>query len=742
MRKFIFIIVVGSAVVFFWQPPAHSQWKMLNVPEVQGGASLAVIGNHLFAASRGIFRSMDSGESWIPIDSELGGYTFFEASGTDLYAGSTNSFAVYRSTDEGKSWDSVFINGVPVSRFTFMASGNVILAGTDSGYFHSSDNGVQWASMDTILPLYLNCITSDSDFVYAAGGTNEDNIYRSSDKGAHWIHTGGIRPDTAPAYSVTSMLSADGDIFAGVSGLGIYRSTDSGATWSLANNGLNSYLLQRHIASLISFGGNIYAGLDSGVFRTTNMGNSWEPADSGFTARIGVILISSFASIGNILFAGRMSNQFISDNVGVFRSTDSVRTWSPVNAGLSIRNFLRPFPMSLQDSILFEGSTAGDPYGDEIHPVFRSIDNGGNWDFIERYDIETLVMNNGNLFAGTANAQYDSASGVYRSTDLGENWLPCESTFWDSLFVGIVSSGWAGVNEISVTGDTVFAVANTGTYLPTETLIFRSTDRGVNWKNTDSGIHQGYSYDRIPFVFPAGVVFLSTDSGLYRSTNNGDFWVIDTDGIGVQIISSIVGSSGRFIAASDSGIYNTTDTGTHWAKMNALPGSNGEIAEHGNITFAATTKGLYLSSDSGIHWVKVDSGAIYESPFTSLAFNGSYLFAQGPYALFRRPLADFGVTAVNEKPVNILPFQLVLQQNYPNPFSGMTNIEYRIPNESAVTLTVYNSLGEEVAVPVNGRENAGAHDVSFDASQLPMGVYFCRLQAGTLTAARKMFVVR
>jgi hypothetical protein len=96
---------------------------------------------------------------------------------------------------------------------------------------------------------------------------------------------------------------------------------------------------------------------------------------------------------------------------------------------------------------------------------------------------------------------------------------------------------------------------------------------------------------------------------------------------------------------------------------------------------------------------------------------------------------------VNEKPANT-PAQLSLTQNYPNPFSATTNIEYGIPNEGYITLNVYNALGEEVATLVNGNVTVGTHNVLFDASGLPGGVYFYKVSAGESILMNKMFIVR
>ena len=93
-----------------------------------------------------------------------------------------------------------------------------------------------------------------------------------------------------------------------------------------------------------------------------------------------------------------------------------------------------------------------------------------------------------------------------------------------------------------------------------------------------------------------------------------------------------------------------------------------------------------------------------------------------------------------------LPKEFILSQNYPNPFNPTTKITYSIPsnvlNGLKVNLSVYNILGQEVAVLVNSVQNAGNYEVEFNASNLSSGAYLYRLSAGAFIQTSKMILMK
>lgn len=89
-----------------------------------------------------------------------------------------------------------------------------------------------------------------------------------------------------------------------------------------------------------------------------------------------------------------------------------------------------------------------------------------------------------------------------------------------------------------------------------------------------------------------------------------------------------------------------------------------------------------------------------------------------------------------------LPIQFILSQNYPNPFNPTTQISYTLPKASTVTLTVYDILGQQRAMLVNEKQEAGEHSVSWNALNIPSGVYFYRIVAGNFVQTKKMVLMK
>ena len=89
-----------------------------------------------------------------------------------------------------------------------------------------------------------------------------------------------------------------------------------------------------------------------------------------------------------------------------------------------------------------------------------------------------------------------------------------------------------------------------------------------------------------------------------------------------------------------------------------------------------------------------------------------------------------------------LPATFELLPNHPNPFNPSTIITYSIPEQAPVTLSVYNMLGQQVKTLVNETIEAGHHEVIFDATGLPSGMYLYRLVAPGVNITQTMLLLK
>jgi hypothetical protein len=94
------------------------------------------------------------------------------------------------------------------------------------------------------------------------------------------------------------------------------------------------------------------------------------------------------------------------------------------------------------------------------------------------------------------------------------------------------------------------------------------------------------------------------------------------------------------------------------------------------------------------------------------------------------------------EPAGAVPSGFALEQNYPNPFNPSTSIRFQVPENGWVTLAVYDVLGREVAVLVDGPKAPGSYLVRFDAGGLASGVYLSRLTCGSFIQTRKMLLMQ
>ena len=173
-----------------------------------------------------------------------------------------------------------------------------------------------------------------------------------------------------------------------------------------------------------------------------------------------------------------------------------------------------------------------------------------------------------------------------------------------------------------------------------------------------------------------------------------------------------------------------------WIVYSTPPGSNGETSfEHVFRRAYPNTTGTTFNGLAGnqqfVFTYKVDP-AWNDSSVYTIAFiqndNNKEVLNSGKGS----PNLT-GITGNNTD----IPKSYSLIQNYPNPFNPVTYIGFSVPVSSDVKLTVFDMLGREVALLANGKFDAGNYSIDFDASNLPSGIYFYTLKAGSFSDNKK-----
>ena len=109
-----------------------------------------------------------------------------------------------------------------------------------------------------------------------------------------------------------------------------------------------------------------------------------------------------------------------------------------------------------------------------------------------------------------------------------------------------------------------------------------------------------------------------------------------------------------------------------------------------------------------------------------------------PGSLKELTAGTIGINSVS----NLISDEYSLNQNYPNPFNPNTIINYNIGKTGFVKLTVYNSIGKEMSVLVNGKQDKGNYEINFIADIYPAGLYFYKLETDAFTSTKKMLLLK
>ncbi len=345
--------------------------------------------------------------------------------------------------------------------------------------------------------------------------------------------------------------------------------------------------------------------------------------------------------------------------------------------------------------------------------------------------------------------------GLYFSDNGGKSWTSAtpDLTGGPGGLPDGIADGWAQIYAITedITG-TLFISANNGDF-------YRSFDRGVTWKKGAQlplgSADTPTSLEADP-TFPGKVYAGTFGDTLYVTPGNfGETWIKPTGtgiGAGAGVIFDIEFDpiSGEIFIGTAKGVYHSADGGNTWAGLNfsfPFPTNPPEIR---HLTFDATGRLFVATWGFGVwksdNWqaTSLAQFALKNSNVMDLAVlpDGTLFVATDEPNTFTYTATSIATGVEDEIVGDELPSEFQLSQNYPNPFNPTTNIEFALPQTAQVRLAVYDLLGRRVALLVDGSLTAGQHRVSFEASNLPSGMYLYRLSTPTGAVTKKMVLLK
>jgi photosystem II stability/assembly factor-like uncharacterized protein len=471
--------------------------------------------------SRGLFKSLDGGDSWTLVRGcpNCGGTVVASVittlavdpkTPTILYAGvvSASQFdGFYKSTDGGVSWRAAAAGlppspGRPSGRMAPAAvvaidpqTPTTLYAISGGALFRSVNGADNWSAVDTGPPMArVSALAIDPQTPTTLYVGTSVGLRKSADGGGHWtaINTGLTR---LAAGNLTIDPQTPTTLYADGWGAGVFKSTDGGGSWTSVGAG-------PYVAALVidpQTPTTVYAGGTGGVFKSTDGGGTWSATNTGLTSRyVGGPFVRDLA-----IDPLSPSTLYASTDDGVFKSTDGGGSWHAPNAGSSLVVAIDPqTPTTLY---------AGFNYGS----VYKSTDGGASWfaanaglpgracAFVPCREVFSLALdpqNSSTLYAGTF-------AGVFKSIDGGGHWTN----------TGLTSHAVKALAIDLQTPTTLYAGTAVGPY-PYGAVaggVFTSTNAGASWSALNAGLTS--------LSVGALVIDPLSPSTLYAGTGHGVF---------------------------------------------------------------------------------------------------------------------------------------------------------------------------------------------------------------------------
>lgn len=378
-----------------------------------------------------------------------------------------------------------------------------------------------------------------------------------------------------------------------------------------------------------------------------------------------------------------------------------------------------------------------DPYDKSI---WHSVNGGLIW--IKQKDIPDCVvweLQFNDLSVGwvlTKEGGDNTSNSIWKTTDGGNEWIEYQAPDATKIYflnrdIGI-AAGKDGINK--------------------------TTDGGISWINVyiQTTLQQcGMSSE----LWIGDIFFLDDKKGwaaghlsgyiepycglILSTTDGGNTWIsheVSPEIGGITPRIHFMNDQYGFLLSLISSVSKTSDAGESWNRIKSFPETLYDITVYDNFLWVAGAEGvIYKINTDGSQWIKYQ--AITNTCLLTFAVtkdnSTSYLFGDNNTLL--KYIKPVGVDDENN---NDLPSNFELFQNYPNPFNPSTLLSYTIPEQSMISLKVYDSLGREVTTLENGIKSAGIYNLNFDAAGLSTGIYFYTINAGNFIQTKKMLLLR
>ncbi|HRB01052.1 MAG TPA: T9SS type A sorting domain-containing protein, partial [Ignavibacteria bacterium] len=338
--------------------------------------------------------------------------------------------------------------------------------------------------------------------------------------------------------------------------------------------------------------------------------------------------------------------------------------------------------------------------------LLKTTDGGRTWSVPENFTSGAYAytgLNFKNLKSGYVTTQFfynkGFIGGIMKTDDGGQS--------WDTLYIKDNISCY-GINILE--NGTIFVESYNHT--ENKSIILKSINEGQTWEETifvnerltsgdfidnNTGIYVGYNHN-------------------YKTTDGGDNWTELKD----SILNNKSFVDFKLLKGTETGILLGINT------QNFIP-----------VILKTTNIGISWN-ETVISPTPTDLDMAFSVGFQST----DNWFASGGYEGAVIYNTDNGGTvSISENNITV-PKDFSLNQNYPNPFNPTTMISFTIPQESFVSIKIYNSLGQEVTKLVNETKQAGNYDYNFDASSLSSGMYFYKIEAGDFKKVKSMVLLR